>query len=248
MRGDLLKGSLVFVFMAAMVMVTALAVEPGDFYDADDAENWTSYALDCTYTKYWVICNVADFSLEGECPDGTPHAGCSASRPLYCDNGTFISNCSLCGCPSGQECSGSSTCYAPLPSPPPRESAFCEESWVCTGWSECVGGIRVRGCTISECVKEWDIPHTSETCGMPEAAPPVGPREGVIVPEEANATIPEEDDTGPEEPVANEGEGNPTGYGITGMVTGIDTMFLGTMFMMILVVSGLAYFFSRSRI
>ena len=223
----------------------------------------------------------------------------------------------------------------------PEEEEYCEAYWTCTAWSDCFNGIRVRGCTVNECVEERDTPNTIGICKMPPVAIPEPP-EAATVPETieddnvttnitetvngtntsgpvnvtanmtvpianvtgpvnitwnvtANVTVPEENETinvtaNMTEPVnetnitmpegsettnvtgpinGNEtlegvyltsGPGNVsdepenssteelTGYSITGMFTGIDTMFLGTMFMMILVVSGLAYFFSRSRI
>jgi hypothetical protein len=44
------------------------------------------------------------------CSDGTPHNGCSANRPLYCDNGNLVNRCSVCGCPANQVCLFNETC------------------------------------------------------------------------------------------------------------------------------------------
>jgi len=43
-----------------------------------------------------------------ECRDGTPYGECSQNetwgRPWYCDKGTLVENCSVCGCPEGFYC------------------------------------------------------------------------------------------------------------------------------------------------
>lgn len=48
-----------------------------------------------------------------KCTDGTQYGQCSATKPLYCDAGTLVSKCSVCGCPSGQSCQGDGTCTTP---------------------------------------------------------------------------------------------------------------------------------------
>jgi len=55
------------------------------------------------------------------CADGTLHGQCSTNKPKYCDNGSLISECSLCGCPSGQECQGDGSCKIT------EEDNFCGE-------------------------------------------------------------------------------------------------------------------------
>ena len=44
--------------------------------------------------------------FDPKCSDGTPYGFCSKTKPLYCKDGSLISNCSLCGCPEGQACDG----------------------------------------------------------------------------------------------------------------------------------------------
>jgi hypothetical protein len=38
------------------------------------------------------------------CDDGTIYNKCSPDKPKYCVGGKLIDNCSLCGCPEGEEC------------------------------------------------------------------------------------------------------------------------------------------------
>ena len=35
------------------------------------------------------------------CSDGTPYGKCSQYKPYFCENGTLVEKCWLCGCPSG---------------------------------------------------------------------------------------------------------------------------------------------------
>lgn len=44
------------------------------------------------------------------CSGGIPYGSCSATKPLYCSNGTLINNCALCGCTSGKTCLGNASC------------------------------------------------------------------------------------------------------------------------------------------
>ncbi len=94
---------------------------------------------------------------------------------------------------------------AVLEEPEPIEEEYCEEVWYCTGWSECTGGIRVRGCVVNECVPESGMPHTTEACVMPpepvvtedattadpapEPAPEPAETEPEEAPEQANETV-----------------------------------------------------------
>jgi len=38
------------------------------------------------------------------CSDGTSEGTCSATKPYYCQNGTLIEKCTICGCPAKQTC------------------------------------------------------------------------------------------------------------------------------------------------
>jgi len=44
-----------------------------------------------------------------ECNDGTPSGQC-AGRPLYCDGGTLVNNCHVCGCSGYQRCLPNGNC------------------------------------------------------------------------------------------------------------------------------------------
>ncbi len=44
------------------------------------------------------------------CSDGTPYGQCSETKPLYCDNGTLVPKCSICGCDAGYVCNVSGEC------------------------------------------------------------------------------------------------------------------------------------------
>lgn len=51
-----------------------------------------------------------------KCSDGTGYGYCSLTKPYYCDNGSLIVKCSLCGCPSEQICAiseGKEVCISP---------------------------------------------------------------------------------------------------------------------------------------
>ena len=64
-----------------------------------------------------IIENIAGGNAQspGMCPcnDGTPHEQCSSTRPIYCEQGELIDNCSACGCPVGQSsCREDGSCIA----------------------------------------------------------------------------------------------------------------------------------------
>ena len=46
------------------------------------------------------------------CSDGTAYGQCSSLKPSYCDNGSLIAKCSVCGCNAGYECRPED-CYLP---------------------------------------------------------------------------------------------------------------------------------------
>jgi hypothetical protein len=149
-----------------------------------DAENWTSYSMDCDYGSYWIVCELTGYLPEGACKDGTLSGSCSESKPLHCSEGVLSDDCDLCGCPAGKLCSRDGSCQEPPQLPPSQPEAYCEEIWVCTDWSGCMGGTRFRGCVVNECVKDADVPHTSEACEMPAVPEPVPePQETETVPE-----------------------------------------------------------------
>ena len=67
------------------------------------------------------------------CSDGTPYGNCSTTKPLYCDNGTLIDNCQVCGCPSGQNCNTTTgSCYSsPIVIIPPKKRVASNKYPIC---------------------------------------------------------------------------------------------------------------------
>ena len=49
------------------------------------------------------------------CSDNTLYSQCSATLPLYCDNGTLIDYCSQCGCPTNYTCMVNESCMLCTP-------------------------------------------------------------------------------------------------------------------------------------
>lgn len=72
-------------------------------YDSDTCLEWslTTICPPDTITCQAGIC-IQQGQKEQKCSDGTPYSQCSANKPKYCDNGTLIDNCNLCGCPADQ--------------------------------------------------------------------------------------------------------------------------------------------------
>ena len=51
--------------------------------------------------------------IPARCSDMTSYGECSTTKPKYCDNGTLIDNCQVCGCESGYECQTDGNCIIP---------------------------------------------------------------------------------------------------------------------------------------
>lgn len=47
---------------------------------------------------------------QNKCTDGTVYGNCSAVKPFYCDNGSLVEKCSVCGCVYG-ECAADESCH-----------------------------------------------------------------------------------------------------------------------------------------
>lgn len=74
-------------------------------YDADSCLEWSSV----------IVCSVGTSCQDGDCvsqkcSDGTPYSHCSTTKPQYCDSGTLANKCSVCGCPTGQQCQVDGSC------------------------------------------------------------------------------------------------------------------------------------------
>lgn len=59
----------------------------------------------------YMLANPSDF----RCSDNTLYSQCSSAKPLYCDNGILTNRCSICKCPSGQNCNETTDMCYPLP-------------------------------------------------------------------------------------------------------------------------------------
>ena len=54
-------------------------------------------------------------SLTSNCSDGTSYSACSVTKPLYCQDGILIEDCSLCGCNVNETCNSAGSCIVMIP-------------------------------------------------------------------------------------------------------------------------------------
>lgn len=73
-------------------------------------ENQTTCCMDCGCSLHEFCNTTSQCQMSPQCSDGTYYSECSATKPQYCSNGTLINNCTLCGCPSGQNCGSDGAC------------------------------------------------------------------------------------------------------------------------------------------
>lgn len=103
---------------------SAVQLRIGDaVYDANCATNPCRVTFEHSFAApglHGVLLRVGEYSFSRNisvtdtvirCIDGTRHNAC-ATPPQQCVNGKFISNCELCGCPSGKLCQATQ-CVAP---------------------------------------------------------------------------------------------------------------------------------------
>ncbi|MFH1445119.1 MAG: DUF2341 domain-containing protein [Nanoarchaeota archaeon] len=84
-----------------------------------------------------------------ECSDGTLHGECSATKPLYCDDGNLINNCDACGCSNNQTCTANicinTICAAGTNISCGSNIGVCQQGYkICNTngvWGECIGGV-----------------------------------------------------------------------------------------------------------
>ncbi len=69
---------------------------PGDICHFISYENGT-YRFNVTH--------FTEYRVTGRCYEGTYYGECLPAKPFYCEEGEVVSNCSVCGCPSGYMCS-----------------------------------------------------------------------------------------------------------------------------------------------
>ncbi len=74
------------------------------------ALNYCNPSLNKVCIGGYANCQVTVVNQTITCSDGTQNNQCSATKPLYCLNGTLINNCSVCGCSGNQTCSNTGAC------------------------------------------------------------------------------------------------------------------------------------------
>ncbi|PKP54492.1 MAG: hypothetical protein CVT90_00995, partial [Candidatus Altiarchaeales archaeon HGW-Altiarchaeales-3] len=126
----------------------------GSYYDIYDADNNTGDDNTCDTTHNWndtggVGCTFS--CVANTCSDGTLYGSCSTTKPGYCDNGTLIDNCGLCGCGAGEDCNATSgMCYT-------SATTDC----TCTNCTDCSDKLNNPACAVVKLTT--DINH-NETC------------------------------------------------------------------------------------
>jgi len=105
------------------------------------------------------------------CSDGTPYNTCSSNKPLYCDNGTLVPDCQVCGCDPGFECNESGTCFAP-PAPPNLTCSDGTPYWNCSSNKPfyCENGTLIEDCGFCGCDLGLDC-QINGTCAVPPVPP-----------------------------------------------------------------------------
>jgi hypothetical protein len=73
------------------------------------------------------------------CTDGTLYGSCSVTQPKYCDNGTLINKCSLCGCLTGYSCQSDGSCQATACSSLTYPSDKWQRVWYTHSTGSCLG-------------------------------------------------------------------------------------------------------------
>ncbi|PKP54345.1 MAG: hypothetical protein CVT90_01745, partial [Candidatus Altiarchaeales archaeon HGW-Altiarchaeales-3] len=125
----------------------------GGYYDIYDADNNTGEDNTCDTAHNWndtgaVGCTFS--CVANTCSDGTLYGSCSTTKPEYCDNGTLIDDCNLCGCDAGQECNATSgSCY------------LTPMDCTCNNCMDCNDKLNNPACTVVNLTK--DIYHNG-TC------------------------------------------------------------------------------------
>jgi hypothetical protein len=103
------------------------------------------------------IIDIADLSFvasrfsssvgSSSCTDGTAYGVCSTNKPYYCNNGTLVSRCSTCGCPSAQTCSSAGTCIS---------AVSCTNDCSTSGLKQCSGNsVQTCGNYDTDSCLEW---------------------------------------------------------------------------------------------
>jgi len=103
-----LSGDIVVLRFGEILTTGELACSPGDFFEL----NFTDCTTPCGVHE---ICNITDDQCYTalQCSDGTFYSECSTTQPLYCNDGSLVNRCDICGCPSGQSCGSDNSCFTP---------------------------------------------------------------------------------------------------------------------------------------
>jgi hypothetical protein len=164
-----LSGDIVVLRYDESLTTGELACSPGNLFEL----NLTDCTIPCGDHE---ICNVTDNTcvIAPQCSDGTFYSECSATKPSYCDNGNLVNSCDLCGCPSGQNCNSDKSCSTPSGGGGGTYTGggssytSCDENWICTDWSSCLGGTQTRTCTdANNCGTTVNKSVVSQTCTVP---------------------------------------------------------------------------------
>jgi hypothetical protein len=92
------------------------------------------------------------------CPDGTPFGSCSSMKPYYCMNGSFVPNCSFCGCDAGYDCKYGMYCIP---------TSDCEDGTLngtCSSQQPlyCLNGVLKINCSFCGCSEGYEC--VNNTC------------------------------------------------------------------------------------
>ncbi|ODS41186.1 hypothetical protein BEH94_09625 [Candidatus Altiarchaeales archaeon WOR_SM1_SCG] len=90
-----------------------------------------------------------------KCPDGTYSGYCNWTTREYCDNGTLVNNCTMCGCANISQICHQGQCVIPVAC----ENVICGENAYCVmGECYCSGGYK-------NCNGNWSDGCEAECCG-----------------------------------------------------------------------------------
>jgi len=108
------------------------------------------------------------------CFDGTIYGECSTNKPLFCDNGTLIDSCLLCGCDFGYVCNPESgSCFIPN----------CSDGTVYGECSTnkplfCNNGTLINDCTTCGCNQGYFCNLSTEDCDVVPEEPELNCSDG----------------------------------------------------------------------
>ncbi len=101
-----------------------------------------------------------------DCDDGTRNGRCSASKPLYCDNGRLVSRCGVCGCAGSDQCLSGGACQKVSACSDGTLTGSCSASKprFCSG-VELKDMCGVCGCPAGSVCGRYGICYTAGSCG-----------------------------------------------------------------------------------